>query len=282
MAVAAERAVLRAMNGDAEEVGIGLVAQRESVRFDALGRRRAEHGIDVVRNPLELDIGDGESSDVAAGAGERHPGSRRGLTDLMHHLRLAVPAQRRPVQEGAAEADAAVRLEETVAVGNGNSHAVAIDAGLGGENIGRGVGNQRRVMIAADRAVALNEVEQVRHLFEIGRNVRIVAPQMHVVENDMNNAFDLTAWRIQLTGRGRGLRNGTEEHNAKRQWNRRAKNSLQSFHRPLPDVGPNESSRSLKNAACLPTSAEYSGDCCGRLTRTRRLRSATQSLNYFS
>jgi hypothetical protein len=52
-----------------------------------------------------------------------------------------------------------------------------------------------------------------------------------------------------LTDRGCGLRSGTEEHNAKRQWNRRAKNSLQSFHRPLPDVGPSESSKSAEKSS---------------------------------
>jgi hypothetical protein len=95
------------------------------------------------------------------------------------------------------EADAAIRPEEAIAVGNWNSHAVAINAGLGRENIGRGVRNQRGVMIAADGAIVLDEIEQVRHLFEIGWNVRIVAPQVHVVENDMDNVLDLTAWRIQ-------------------------------------------------------------------------------------
>ena len=227
------------MDGDAEIVGGGLLSRRRARRCEFSpygsidGAASAVKGRDVVRNPLELDIGDGESSDVAAGAGERHPRSRRGLAEFIDHLRLAVAGQRRPVQERAVEADAAVRLEVAIAVGNRNSHAVAIDAGLGGENIGRGVRNQRGVMIAADGAVALDEIEQIRHLFEIGRNVRIVAPQMHVVENDMNNVFDLTARGIQLTGRGCGLRSGTEEHNAKRQWNRRAKNSFQSFHRPL-------------------------------------------------
>lgn len=38
---------------------------------------------------------------------------------------------------------------------------------------------------------------------------------------------------VVLATRGRGLRSGTEENNAKRQWNRRAKKSFQSFHRPL-------------------------------------------------
>jgi hypothetical protein len=161
--------------------------------------------------------------------------ARRRLAELIDHLRLAVAAHRRPVQEGTVKADAAVRLEETVAVGNRNSHAVAVNPGLRSENIGRGVGNQRRVVIAADGAVALNEVEQIRNLFEIGRNVRIVAPQMHVVENDMDNTLDLAARGIQLTGRGCRLRSGTEEYNTKR---RRAKKCFKSFHRPLPDVGP--------------------------------------------
>ncbi len=72
-------------------------------------------------------------------------------------------------------------------------------------------------MIAVDGAVILKEVQKVRHLLQVRRNMGIVATQMHVVENDVNHPLDLTARGIQLTARGRGLRSGTEEHNAKRQ-----------------------------------------------------------------
>src|SRR3979490_1715514 len=110
-------------------------------------------------------------------------------------------------------------------------------------------------MVAADGAVVLNEVEHSRHLFEIGRNVRIVAPQMHVVENDVDNTFDLTARGIKLTPRGCGLRSGTEEDNAKRQWNRCAKRIFkkifQSFHRSL--LMSAQVMEWKKCAACLPT-----------------------------
>jgi len=38
---------------------------------------------------------------------------------------------------------------------------------------------------------------------------------MHVVENNIDHPFDLTAGQIQLTARGCGLRCGTKQRDAK-------------------------------------------------------------------
>jgi hypothetical protein len=50
--------------------------------------------------------------------------------------------------------------------------------------------NQRRVVIGEDRALLLKEIQQVGHLFEVGRHVRIIAAQMHIVELDIDYVLD--------------------------------------------------------------------------------------------
>jgi hypothetical protein len=55
------------------------------------------------------------------------------------------------------------------------------------------MGNQRRVMIAADHAVVAHEIEEIWNLLEIGRNIRVVAPQMHIVELNMDDVLDIAA-----------------------------------------------------------------------------------------
>src|SRR5260370_1067411 len=70
---------------------------------------------------------------------------------------------------------------------------VWIDAGQGGDDIIGCVRDQRRVMIAAYRAIRKHEIEQVRHLLKIRRNIRIVAPQMHVIKLNLYHMLDPVA-----------------------------------------------------------------------------------------
>jgi len=58
------------------------------------------------------------------------------------------------------------------------------------------------VVVAADDAVALDEIQQVRYLLQIRRNIRIVGSQMHIVEDNVDNPLDLAARRIELAGGG--------------------------------------------------------------------------------
>jgi hypothetical protein len=58
--------------------------------------------------------------------------------------------------------------------------------------VGR-VGDHRRVGVREDRPVRLEEVEQVWHLLEIGRDVGVVAEEVHVVEHEVDDVLDAVA-----------------------------------------------------------------------------------------
>ena len=47
------------------------------------------------------------------------------------------------------------------------------------------VGNQRGVVVREKCAVVFQKVQQMRHLFEIGTNVRIVSAEMDVIKLNM-------------------------------------------------------------------------------------------------
>jgi hypothetical protein len=63
------------------------------------------------------------------------------------------------------------------------------------------MGDERREMIAADRAVFEQEIQEMRHLLEIGRHIGVIAPEMNIVELKMNDPLDLVPRRLQLAGR---------------------------------------------------------------------------------
>src|SRR5262249_40453494 len=96
--------------------------------------------------------------------------------------------------------------------------------------------NERRMMIAADGAVIENEVEQIGHLLEVRRHVWIVAPQMHVVEYDVHNAFHLPARGPQLTSGACRLRSADEERSPHHERRCDPKNSSQWVHSLSPVI----------------------------------------------
>ena len=53
-------------------------------------------------------------------------------------------------------------------------------------------------MVAEQDAVALDEVEQIGHLLEVGRDVGVVAGEVRVVELDVDDVLDLTFGRVEL------------------------------------------------------------------------------------
>ena len=63
--------------------------------------------------------------------------------------------------------------------------------------IGR-VRNEHRVVARVHRAVLLDEIEQVRHLFQIGWNVWIIASEVNVIELHVDDVLELSRRRIQL------------------------------------------------------------------------------------
>src|ERR1700751_6131712 len=121
----------------------------------------------------------------------------------------AVPAQVSPVCEARLRLGCTIRAAVfQVAVGGGR-HTVAsgIYAGKDSDDGVRGVRDQWRVMIEKKHTVALDEVEQVRHLLEIGRHwgraiAQGVALEMRVVEDDGDNVVDLAPRRIELASTG--------------------------------------------------------------------------------
>ena len=48
------------------------------------------------------------------------------------------------------------------------------------------------------------EVQQVRHLLEVGRDVRVVPQKVRVVELQVDDVLDIALRRMQLTTSGRG------------------------------------------------------------------------------
>ena len=89
--------------------------------------------------------------------------------------------------------------EYAEAVGDEDAGVVGIEAGLCGEDVVGGVRDEHRVVAGVEGAVLLDEVEQVRHLFEVRGDVGIVACEVHVVEFDVHHMLDFSGGRVQLT-----------------------------------------------------------------------------------
>jgi hypothetical protein len=60
--------------------------------------------------------------------------------------------------------------------------ALGVDAGQRGKDVVGGVRDQRGVVVGKESAIAFQEVEQVRHLLEVGRNVRVVSAEVDIVK----------------------------------------------------------------------------------------------------
>jgi hypothetical protein len=65
------------------------------------------------------------------------------------------------------------------------------------------MGDEHRVVLVQHRAVALEEAEQVRHLLEVGQNIRVVLGEIRVVELDEDDVLDRPLRRLQLASGGR-------------------------------------------------------------------------------
>jgi hypothetical protein len=90
--------------------------------------------------------------------------------------------------------------------------------------------DQLRVVVREQRPVPAQELQQVRHLLELGRHVRPVAAQMRVVELQVDHVLDRARpararQRAQTSGhrqRGRGIRDRCRRgrRGADRLWSR--------------------------------------------------------------
>ncbi len=52
-------------------------------------------------------------------------------------------------------------------------------------------------MIGQQRSLLSQEIKQIRHLLQIRRNVWVIATQMHVIKNNVNNVLNLAAGRAK-------------------------------------------------------------------------------------
>ena len=215
--------VRAAVHPDADEVGGRLVprllvrARRVVHPLLVLGRALAEHRRHVGVGVLEHDVGRGHAADVAAGARERHPRRGRVLAAGRQHVGgvVELAAERvGPVPEHAVEPGRrgrrAVRpgVVEAEGVADRDAHLVAVLAGELLQDVGAGVRDQPGVLVADHRAVAGDEVEQVGHLLQVARHVRIVASQVDVVEHDAHDVLDTVALAVQVAAGGPGARAG--------------------------------------------------------------------------
>src|SRR5262249_42949304 len=188
----------RAVDSDADEV-----RRPKGGRLRRLGRRAAVHVADVAsrrdRVVLEHGVRDRDIADVTAGARVADPRGGRVLAAVGDHVRQWVRRRDggRPVLESGREGrDGAVVV--IVRVRDGDPHPVGVETGQRGEDATRGVRDEDRVVLVQHRALALQEVEQVRHLLEIGRHARDVAPQVHVVELEIDDVLYVTAGRFEM------------------------------------------------------------------------------------
>ena len=73
---------------------------------------------------------------------------------------------------------------------------VRVDAGLRRNNVVRRVGLERRMVIRHQYAITGDEVQEIGHLFQVGRNVWVIPGEVNVVELKVNYALDLSSRRI--------------------------------------------------------------------------------------
>src|SRR6185369_17104034 len=84
---------------------------------------------------------------------------------------------------------------------------VAVQAGERGQDVVAGVRDERRVVVGQERAFAGEEVQQVRYLLQVGRDVRVIPEVVHVVEHERDHVLDAVAQVARRVGGGRrGLR----------------------------------------------------------------------------
>src|SRR5262249_28054116 len=160
------------------------------------------HGGEVYTGVLDLHVSGSGSTDVASRAGEGHPWRR--CVDSARMTRIhgpteqvvsAIKAQVRPVGEAGLRSDPSCRVLEVAVGRSGNTVPGRIYAGENCDDVVGGVRDQWRVMIGKKHAILLEKVEQVRHLFKIGRHqsrtvARGVTHEVRIVEDDSDNMLD--------------------------------------------------------------------------------------------
>ena len=212
-AVGADRRPVRAVHGQAHEVGLGLVRQLGVLGLLGLGRVGPVDQRDVRQGVLQLGVGRRHRAEVAARPGVGHP-RRRGVLALRGDQRVVAVADRGagrgvvvhdrvgPVRERAGRVGGPARRVVVVLVRDRHALVAAVQAGLGGHDVVGRMRDQRRVLAGDQRPVAGDEVQQVRHLLQVAGHVRVVPGVVHVVELDVDDVLDRRPVGAQRAGRG--------------------------------------------------------------------------------
>ncbi len=101
-----------------------------------------------------------------------------------------------PVGEGNRLVGRPVGVVGLVGVADPHAHAVSVKAGVVGQAVDRGVGDQRGVIVGEHGAVLLDEVEQVGHQLQVRRDVGVVPEEVHVVEGEFDHVGHAVAQRV--------------------------------------------------------------------------------------
>ena len=73
---------------------------------------------------------------------------------------------------------------------------VAVDTCQGCEHIGCCVRDQWCVVVGEQHTIIFDEIEQMRHLFEVRGYVGIVAGEVSVIKLDINDVLDVAFGRV--------------------------------------------------------------------------------------
>ena len=68
---------------------------------------------------------------------------------------------------------------------------VAVDAGQGGRDVVCSMRDEHCMMVRIQSALALEEIQEMRHLFQVGWDIRVIAPQVSVVKLNVDEVLDL-------------------------------------------------------------------------------------------
>ena len=227
--------------GDAGDLDVGVADRGGRGERRRRGRWRRAVAQDDRAVVLEDGVRDTHVAYVATRAGERYPGrgrvarepgaAQRGRVAIDHVevvvgrgdggivRRVATVGRVGPVLERGREAARPISPEVVVRVRDRLAVPVGIETGQRAQDPATRMRDQDRVVVRQQCPVALDEVEQVRHLLEVGRDVRVVTQEVRVVELDVDDVLDLVVLRLEVAGSGgddRAGRSGAGRRDAER------------------------------------------------------------------
>jgi hypothetical protein len=80
---------------------------------------------------------------------------------------------------------------------------IRVETGERGQDPPARVRDQHRVVVGEQCAVVPQKAQQMWHLLEIGRHVRVVPQEVRVIELQVDDVLNVTLRRAQLTASGR-------------------------------------------------------------------------------